>query len=137
MRERETKETDALRLAAYADDSCLVTDENYGAMEEHARKLERQRDVLREAGMTLDETKARVAGDAAVYAHECAKLRGDRDELLAALREVLPRLSHKAVCCSVQPTEEWAVKGSVSFDDCLCGIKVMQAILAKHTKEPK
>ena len=53
-----------------------------------------------------------------------------RDEAVALLRLALPRLGHPAACCSVRPTEEWEAHGSMSFDNCSCGIKAARAFLA-------
>lgn len=52
-------------------------------------------------------------------------------ELIEALQAVLPRLAHDAICASVRPSHEWAEHGSITFDNCCCGINQVKSALAK------
>ena len=52
-------------------------------------------------------------------------------ELIEALQAVLPRIAHDAICASVRPSHEWAEHGSITFDNCCCGINQVKSALAK------
>ena len=72
---------------------------------------------------------------------EAARVRRDIDaaidvlsaapDLYEALQAVLPRLAHDAICASVRPSHEWAEHGSITFDNCCCGINQVKSALAK------
>jgi hypothetical protein len=54
-----------------------------------------------------------------------------RDALVKALELVLPRIAHRADCISINPSEEWAENGSISYDGCNCEIQTVRAALAQ------
>ena len=64
-------------------------------------------------------------------AGDLMKARAAVAELIEALQAVLPRLAHDATCASVRPSHEWAEHGSITFDNCCCGINQVKSALAK------
>jgi len=59
------------------------------------------------------------------------RLLAENKGLRAALGLLIPRAAHLAECVSVRPTEEWGKHGSMSFDNCTCGIAQARAAIAK------
>jgi len=66
-----------------------------------------------------------------IAAREMTQARDAVAELIEALQAVLPRLAHDAICASVRPSHEWAEHGSITFDNCCCGINQVKSALAK------
>jgi len=87
-----------------------------------AELFEAQKALLTE-GMDRDRLAAEVEG-----------LKRDAGRMREALQAALPRLSHKAACGTVNPTEHWAEKGSWNFDNCNCEIAVVRAAIAKTAR---
>ena len=66
-----------------------------------------------------------------IAAREMTQARDAVAGLIEALQAVLPRLAHDAICASVRPSHEWAEHGSITFDNCCCGINQVKSALAK------
>lgn len=83
-----------------------------------------------------EENKRIVAAHKGVMA-EADKREDDLRQQLKAAQEAcaaaLPRLAHKAACCSVRSTEEWPEHGSLSFENCCCEIVIVSAIVNAAT----
>lgn len=69
-------------------------------------------------------------GEVADQKAELADLRGRMEALERALKIALPRLAHTGMCLEFNPTEQWAKKGSVNFNNCTCEISEIKAALA-------
>lgn len=74
---------------------------------------------------------AKCWGHVSESAEANARLIAAAPDLLEACKAALSRLAHNASCCSVRPTEEWAERGSVSFGECDCEIRLVRAAIAK------
>lgn len=53
------------------------------------------------------------------------------DALVAALKIARQHLAHDVSCVGINPTKEWAEKGSVHANNCACEIKQVDAAIAK------
>jgi hypothetical protein len=75
-----------------------------------------------------DAMQPMSAGDW-VQHHQYETLTRRVAQLEGALREALPRMSHRFQCHSVRPTEEWEQHGSVSYAGCCCERALVLAAL--------
>jgi len=82
-------------------------------------------EVMKESAALHDDNGDLIAKAAMIKARDAVA------ELIEALQAVLPRLAHDAICASVRPSHEWAEHGSITFDNCCCGINQVKSALAK------
>lgn len=66
---------------------------------------------------------------------QIAALQLERDALREALKLARTRMAHRIGCTTINPTEEWAEKGSINVDDCHCEISVIDAALSTPASE--
>ena len=56
--------------------------------------------------------------------------------LVEAAKVALGRMAHHFECSSILPTEDWAERGSWSFDNCECEIRCLAEAIAAVEAEP-
>ena len=60
-----------------------------------------------------------------------ARLIAAAPDLLEACTLALTRIAHTIQCATVNPSEQWESKGSISFDNCKCERAFIKAAIAK------
>lgn len=90
------------------------------------------------SGKTLEATQAKARRHPRVVEWEAKHRFPEIDvtrEIYLALKTVLSRASHKIECMTVNPSEDWGEKGSVSFSNCRCGIARADAALRLYEEK--
>lgn len=75
----------------------------------------------------LDALCERAASGDPVEYREVNSLRDAVSDLIEALEIARKQMAHRG-CGRVRPTSEWAQHGSISFDNCQCDIRRVDAI---------
>ncbi len=108
-----------------AEAGTVLHETGMGPMElaDKAQRLSSENETLR-----IDQGASLAAAE---LADRVKVLEGERAELLEALKFSLSHIAHKPSCCSINPTEEWATRGSVTVDSCKCDRKTIITLIAK------